>query len=65
MAGGKGKVKLDAGLIERARKVAEAAGYSSVEEFLTHMLEKELRQMEEAKDEADLKERLRGLGYIS
>lgn len=58
------KVKLDADLLARARKVAETAGYSSVEEFLTHLLEKELRQVEDAADEAELKERLKGLGYL-
>jgi hypothetical protein len=59
------KVKLDADLLARAQKVAETAGYSSVEEFLTHLLEKELRQVEDAADEEELKERLRGLGYLS
>ena len=59
------KVKLDADLLERAKKVAETAGYSSVDEFLTHLLEKELRQVEDAADEEELKERLRGLGYLS
>ncbi|MEN8149647.1 MAG: hypothetical protein ABFS86_07475 [Planctomycetota bacterium] len=59
------KVKLDADLLARAQKVAETAGYSSVEEFLTHLLEKELRLVEDAADEAELKERLKGLGYLS
>ena len=59
------KIKLDGDLLERAKKVAETAGYSSVEEFLTHLLEKELRQVEDAADEEELKERLRGLGYLS
>ena len=59
------KVKLDADLLARALKVAETAGYSSVEEFLTHLLEKELRLVEDAADEEELKERLKGLGYLS
>ena len=59
------KVKLDADLLDRASKIAETAGYSSVEEFLTHLLEKELGKIGEAADEEALKERLRGLGYIS
>ena len=59
------KVKLDADLLARALKVAETAGYSSVEEFLTHLLEKELRLVEDSADEAELKERLKGLGYLS
>jgi metal-responsive CopG/Arc/MetJ family transcriptional regulator len=59
------KVKLDKDLLARAKKVAETAGYSSVEEFLTHLIEKELANVEDAQDEEALKERLRGLGYIS
>ena len=45
------KVKLDADLLDRASKIAETAGYSSVEEFLTHLLEKELGKIGEAADE--------------
>ncbi|MHC4859176.1 MAG: hypothetical protein ACYTDY_03690 [Planctomycetota bacterium] len=62
---GTAKVKLDKDLLARARKVAEAAGYSAVEEFLTHRIEKELAKVEDAEDEEALKERLKGLGYIS
>ena len=45
------------------------ARYSSVEEFITHVLERELRSMESAGDEnaADeeaIANRLKGLGYI-
>jgi hypothetical protein len=64
------KIKLEKELLERARKVAETAGYSSVEEFVTHVLEKELRAIEgdsgyTPEEEEKIKERLRGLGYIS
>ncbi|MHC4473130.1 MAG: hypothetical protein ACYS99_19470 [Planctomycetota bacterium] len=62
---GTAKVKLDKDLLARAREVAEAAGYSAVEEFLTHLIEKELAKVEDAEDEEALKERLKGLGYIS
>jgi hypothetical protein len=69
MLGSKGKVKLDPDLLDRAKKAAETAGYSNVEEFLNHLVEKELKKIEtattEAKDEDELKERLKGLGYIS
>lgn len=64
-----GNVKLDKGLLERAVKYAKAAGYSSVDEFITHALENELAKLDEAKgtgqetDQAVL-DRLRGLGYI-
>ncbi|MCP4897803.1 MAG: hypothetical protein GY906_12595 [bacterium] len=59
------KVKLEKSLIERIRRCSEVAGYSTPEEFITHALEKELAQLEDAEDEEELKKRLQGLGYIS
>ena len=38
----KASVKLSKALCERARVAAEAAGYSSLEEFIEHAIEKEL-----------------------
>jgi hypothetical protein len=58
-------VKLDKGLYERVRKYAGLAGYSSVDEFVAHALEKELAKLEDAGSEEEIKKRLRGLGYIS
>lgn len=59
------RVKLDSELLKRARKVAAVAGYSSVGEFIEHALEKELTKLEDARDENELRQRMRGLGYIS
>ncbi len=59
------KLKLDRDLLARAEKVAETAGYSSVSEFITHLLEKELEKLEGAANENEMQERLKGLGYIS
>lgn len=63
------KIKLDRELYDRAAKVADTAGYASVDEFISHVLEKELRNITggdgDPADEEKLKERLRGLGYIS
>jgi len=59
------KVKLDASLVEKIKKYAEIAGYSSPEEFITHALEKELAQLADAEDEEEIRKRLKGLGYIS
>lgn len=59
------KVKLDPDLLKRAEKYSKIAGYSSVGEFITHALEKEIAQLEEADSEEAIKERLKGLGYIS
>ena len=59
------KIKLDKGLLERVRKISDIAGYSSVEEFISHALEKELAKLEDADSEEEIKKRLKGLGYLS
>jgi len=51
--------------LEKVQKYAKIAGYSSVEEFVTHALEKEVAKLEDAGSEEEIKERLKGLGYIS
>jgi metal-responsive CopG/Arc/MetJ family transcriptional regulator len=62
---GKAKVKLDKDLMEKVKKYAKIAGYSSPEEFITHCLEKELAKLDEADSEEEVKKKLKGLGYIS
>lgn len=62
---GSTKVKIDKHLYEKVKKYAELAGYSSAEEFVNHALEKELSKLEGAKSDEEIKERLKGLGYIS
>jgi hypothetical protein len=62
---GKATVKLDEQLWEKIRKYAALAGYSSPTEFVVHALEKELAQLEEADSDEKIKEKLKGLGYIS
>jgi len=58
------KIKVDAGLLERLTRAAQAAGYSSVEELVNHLIEKELARVENDADDRAAAERLRGLGYI-
>jgi hypothetical protein len=61
------KIKLDDDLVERCKQHALEAGYSSVEEFVTHVLERELRskqQRSQETDEEEIAKRLKGLGYI-
>jgi len=65
MFGSGNKVKLDADIIERCKQVAEVAGYASHEEFIVHIIEKELANFEDASSDEDITEKLRGLGYIS
>jgi predicted transcriptional regulator len=66
MFGGANKIKLDADLMDRVKKVAEVAGYASHEEFVVYIIERELAQFEDAgDDDAAIVEKLKGLGYIS
>ncbi|MEK6800040.1 MAG: hypothetical protein AABZ12_13835 [Planctomycetota bacterium] len=58
------KIKLDPNLYERVKRVAELAGYSSPEEFIVHVIEKELAVLESAGSDEAVTERLKGLGYI-
>ncbi|MBI4880221.1 MAG: hypothetical protein HY812_11275 [Planctomycetes bacterium] len=62
---GDAKVKIDKDLLEKIKKYAAIAGYSSPEEFIQHALEKEILNLEEAGSEEEIKKKLRGLGYIS
>jgi len=59
------RIKLEKDLYDKVKMYSEIAGYSSVEEFVTHVLEKEIAQFEDAESEEEIKKRLRGLGYIS
>ena len=59
------KVKLEKALYEKVRRYSEIAGYSSIEEFVTHALEREIAKLEDAGSEEEIKKRLKGLGYIS
>jgi metal-responsive CopG/Arc/MetJ family transcriptional regulator len=62
---GGSKITLNKDLLARVKKFTELAGYSSVEEFISHALEKELAVLEEADTEEEIKKKLQGLGYIS
>lgn len=57
-------VKIAKPLLERARAASEKAGYSSVEEFVAHAIEKELAQLEEAEAKDAVVRQLKGLGYL-
>jgi hypothetical protein len=65
MFGGGNKIKLEPELIERVKQIAEVAGYASHEEFIVHIIEKELAQFEGGDSDDDITEKLKGLGYIS
>jgi hypothetical protein len=58
------KVKIESSLLDRAKRAAEAAGYSSVEEFIANCLEKEIQRLKVDQAESQVSDQLRGLGYI-
>jgi hypothetical protein len=63
---GGNKIKLDKDLLEKVKKYAGMAGYSSPEEFIQHLIEKEIAKFEEGgESEDEIKKRMQGLGYIS
>jgi len=58
------KVNIEKGLYERAKKVATSEGYSSVDEFIAHAIENELKRSDTDAAEEQVAGQLRGLGYI-
>ncbi len=59
------KIKIDKELYERAKRAASEAGYSSLEELVTTILERELNLRESGDNDEDVLNRMKGLGYIS
>jgi len=63
------KVKIEGELLEKAKQCADICGYESVDEFVIHMLEKEIHKVlppdeGSATSKDVVKKRLQGLGYI-
>jgi hypothetical protein len=57
-------IKLDRNLMARVRKCSEAAGYSSPQEFVQHIIERELAKIEDDGSTEDIVKRMKGLGYL-
>ncbi len=60
----KASVKLEKNLWERVKRASEAEGYSSPEEFVEHVLEKELAKTEQTDSDEEIANKLKGLGYL-
>jgi hypothetical protein len=60
----KSTVKLKKDLWDRIKRCADAAGYSSAEEFVEHVLEKELSKIEASESDEEIVKKLKGLGYL-
>ena len=63
------KVKLEGDLLDKVKRCADACGYSSLDEFVVHALEKEVNKVLPPSEGGDtpkeiIKRRLQGLGYI-
>ncbi|MDI6809299.1 MAG: hypothetical protein QME66_10000 [Candidatus Eisenbacteria bacterium] len=60
------KIKIDKELLAKLTKVAGIAGYSSVDEFIVHILEREVSKIgDDSASDEEIKKKLEGLGYIS
>lgn len=57
-------IKLKKATWQRVKKCSDAAGYSSPEEFVEHVLERELAKLEDAQSDAEIVKKLQGLGYL-
>lgn len=64
MFGSDTKVRIAKPLYQRLAEIASAGGYSSTDEFIVHILEKEAAKFDSAADEEEVRRQLRGLGYI-
>jgi metal-responsive CopG/Arc/MetJ family transcriptional regulator len=58
------KISIDKQLWEKLKRLSELAGYSSPDEFVVHALEKEVASIEEAESDEEIREKLKGLGYL-
>ncbi|MCK4997916.1 MAG: hypothetical protein KAS23_00225 [Anaerohalosphaera sp.] len=58
------KIKIDSTVYSRLKQVADSVGYSSVDEFINHIIEKELAAHEQSQNDEKVTEQLKGLGYI-
>ncbi len=59
------KIKIEKDLYQKVRQVSQNAGYASVEEFVSHLLEKIVETPDTWDNDEDVVKRLQGLGYIS
>ena len=57
-------VKFNKDVWERVKRLTAEAGYSSPEEFVQHVVERELNKLETADSKASLVDKLKGLGYL-
>lgn len=57
-------VKLKKELWAKVKRVSQAGGYSSPEEFVEHVLDKEIAKLDDAQSDEEIVLKLKGLGYL-
>jgi hypothetical protein len=57
-------IKLNPALWAKVKKCAEAGGYGSPQEFVEHVLEKELAKLDTSASAEEIAKKLQGLGYL-
>ena len=64
MFSSKQKIKIDKQLYAQLAEAAQRSGYSSTEELIRHVLEREVAGGDRETDQQKAEQQLRGLGYI-
>lgn len=57
-------IKLKKELWTKVKRVSQAGGYSSPEEFVEHVLDKEIAKLDDAQSDEEIVLKLKGLGYL-
>ncbi|MEO8658931.1 MAG: hypothetical protein ABI693_10685 [Bryobacteraceae bacterium] len=57
-------MKIKKQLWDRIKRVSGAAGYSAPEEFVEHIIERELAKLEGAQSDEEIIKKMKGLGYL-
>ena len=57
-------IKLKKELWAKVKRVSQAAGYSSPEEFVEHVLDREIAKLDDAQSDEEIVLKLKGLGYL-
>ncbi len=61
------RIKLDEAAMEQLGSIARTIGYSSVEELVAHLLEREIARLAPGRGESpeEIRRKLQGLGYMA
>jgi len=57
-------IKLKKELWAKVKRVSQVGGYSSPEEFVEHVLDREIARLDDAQSDEEIVLKLKGLGYL-